>query len=171
MHQYSSIFWIVYRQPNFLQVTGDGSETTEGQGGLQTVALDLNQHTTEATIAQDGSIIITGVDGSQIPVSVSGAYCASSLSGMLSVPLPLYQTVVANIHASEGHPLHVVTPVMQVPKLEPGLDGGGLSNVEVATLNPSLEGSIITAAQHSMDEDEEEQHTHTVELVQHKGHN
>ncbi|KAF2364949.1 Nuclear respiratory factor 1 NLS/DNA-binding dimerization domain [Trinorchestia longiramus] len=152
-------------------VTGDGGDGGDG-GGIQTMALDLNQHTTEATIGQDGSIIITGVDGTQIPVSVSGAYCASSLSGMLSVPLPLYHTVVANIHASDGHPLHVVTPIVHVPKLEPGLEGGGLSGVEVATLNTSLDSSMLTSGgQHSLDEDDEDEKTHTVELVQHKGPN
>ena len=43
-----------------MKVGGD-----DGEGGvMQTMALDLNQHTTEATINQDGSIIITGMDGS-----------------------------------------------------------------------------------------------------------
>ncbi|XP_047741651.1 DNA-binding protein P3A2 [Hyalella azteca] len=151
-------------------VTGDGGDS---DGGMQTVSLDLNQHTTEATIGQDGSIIITGVDGTQIPVSVSGAYCSSSLSGMISVPL--YHTVVANIHGSDGQPLHVVTPIAQVPKLEPGLDGGGLSGVEVATLNTSLDGNIIatTSGHHTIDDDDgnKQQRTHAIHVVQHKGHN
>uniref|UniRef100_A0A6A7G583 DNA-binding protein P3A2-like n=2 Tax=Hirondellea gigas TaxID=1518452 RepID=A0A6A7G583_9CRUS len=173
------------------QVQGIAHVTTDcgdGETTVQTVALDLNQHTTEATINHDGSIIITGIDGTHIPVSVSGAYCTSTLSGMISVPLPLYHTVVASIQGSDGHPLQVVTPVMQVqvPKLEPGLDGGAvLTGAEVAALNRSLEaGTIITTTttHHSLDDDDvvdhhhhhhhhQQHHHHTVELVTtHKQH-
>lgn len=67
------------------------------------------------------------------------------MSGMITVPLPVYQTVVANIQGSDGQPLQVVTPIVQVPKLEPGLEGG----VEVSpNLNASLDATtIISPAQ------------------------
>lgn len=75
-----------------------------------------------------------------VPVNVSGAY---PVSGMITVPLPVYQTVVANIQGADGQPLQVVTPIVQVPKLEPGLD----NNVEVpAALNASLDTSTIISS-------------------------
>lgn len=75
-----------------------------------------------------------------VPVNVSGAY---PVSGMITVPLPVYQTVVANIQGADGQPLQVVTPIVQVPKLEPGLD----NNVEVpAALNASLDASTIISS-------------------------
>ena len=59
------------------------------------------------------------------------------------MPLPVYQTVVANIQGQDGQPLQVVTPLVQVPKLEPGLEG----NVEVsAGLNASLNASTIISS-------------------------
>ena len=65
---------------------------------------------------------------------------------MITVPLPVYQTVVANIQGADGHPLQVVTPIVQVPKLEPGIDGG----IEVTTgLASSLDGPTIITTQSS----------------------
>lgn len=62
---------------------------------------------------------------------------------MITVPLPVYQTVVANIQGQDGQPLQVVTPLVQVPKLEPGLEG----SVEVsAGLNASLNASTIISS-------------------------
>ena len=62
---------------------------------------------------------------------------------MITVPLPVYQTVVANIQGQDGQPLQVVTPLVQVPKLEPGLEG----NVEVSTgLSASLNASTIISS-------------------------
>lgn len=62
---------------------------------------------------------------------------------MITVPLPVYQTVVANIQGSDGQPLQVVTPIVQVPKLEPGLD----NSVEVTTgLTASLDASTIISS-------------------------
>lgn len=75
-----------------------------------------------------------------VPVNVSGSY---PVSGMITVPLPVYQTVVANIQGQDGQPLQVVTPLVQVPKLEPGLEG----SVEVsAGLNASLDASTIISS-------------------------
>ncbi|XP_046388939.1 DNA-binding protein P3A2-like isoform X2 [Ischnura elegans] len=60
-----------------------------GGDGTTGVAVDLN-NVTEATLGQDGQIILTGEDGHGYPVSVSG---------MITVPVTpsMYQTVVANI--------------------------------------------------------------------------
>lgn len=77
-----------------------------------------------------------------VPVNVSGSY---PVSGMITVPLPVYQTVVANIQGSDGQPLQVVTPIVQVPKLEPGLE----NTVEVSSaLNASLDASTIISPSH-----------------------
>ncbi|GFW04829.1 DNA-binding protein P3A2 [Trichonephila clavipes] len=54
-----------------------------GEAGAQTVAT-----LTEATINPDGQIILTGEDGTQ---------SAFPVSGMVSIPVSMYQTVVANI--------------------------------------------------------------------------
>ncbi|CAL1261932.1 unnamed protein product [Larinioides sclopetarius] len=54
-----------------------------GEGGAQAVAT-----LTEATINPDGQIILTGEDGTQ---------SAFPVSGMVSIPVSMYQTVVANI--------------------------------------------------------------------------
>nr|CAD7394507.1 unnamed protein product [Timema cristinae] len=60
--------------------------SAQGEGG---VAVDLS-NVTEATLNQDGQLILTGEDGHGYPVSVSG---------MLTVPVSasMYQTVVANL--------------------------------------------------------------------------
>ncbi|XP_047479883.1 DNA-binding protein Ewg-like isoform X3 [Penaeus chinensis] len=132
-----------------VQGVAHNGESVDGESG-GSVAIDLN-HVSEGTLGQEGTIIITGEDGSQIPVNVSGAY---PVSGMITVPLPVYQTVVANIQGADGQPLQVVTPIVQVPKLEPGLD----NNVEVpAALNASLDAStIISSGQgHVQDDDDD----------------
>ncbi|XP_015905172.1 DNA-binding protein P3A2 isoform X2 [Parasteatoda tepidariorum] len=54
-----------------------------GEAGAQAVAT-----LAEATINQDGQIILTGEDGTQ---------SAFPVSGMVSIPVSMYQTVVANI--------------------------------------------------------------------------
>ncbi|KAL1110493.1 hypothetical protein AAG570_008021 [Ranatra chinensis] len=94
-----------------------------GQG--ESVAVDLN-NVTEATLNQDGQIILTGEDGHGYPVSVSG---------MITVPVSasMYQTVVANIqqiHTQNDGTMQVVTPMVHVPKVEPGSAGGQGSDVE-----------------------------------------
>ncbi|XP_042206719.1 DNA-binding protein P3A2-like isoform X4 [Homarus americanus] len=122
-------------------ITTQNGESLDGENGGSggSVAIDLNQ-VSEGTLAHEGTILLTGEDGSQIPVSVSGSY---PVSGMITVPLPVYQTVVANIQGSDGQPLQVMTPFVQVPKLEPGLD----NSVEVsAGLNASLDASTIISS-------------------------
>ncbi|XP_050710544.1 DNA-binding protein Ewg-like isoform X3 [Eriocheir sinensis] len=122
-------------------ITTQNGESLDGESGgsAGSVAIDLNQ-VSEGTLAHEGTILLTGEDGSQIPVNVSGSY---PVSGMITVPLPVYQTVVANIQGQDGQPLQVVTPLVQVPKLEPGLEG----SVEVsAGLNASLDASTIISS-------------------------
>ncbi|XP_059480633.1 DNA-binding protein P3A2-like isoform X3 [Neocloeon triangulifer] len=101
------------------------SDVTHGEGG--SVSVDLNT-VTEATLGQDGQLILTGEDGHGYPVSVSG---------MITVPVGanMYQTVVANIqqlqNQADGTTVQVVTPVVQVPKVEGGSDG-----IETITVGP-----------------------------------
>ncbi|XP_043477959.1 DNA-binding protein P3A2 isoform X3 [Leptopilina heterotoma] len=90
---------------------GEVQTLAEVTGGAEgTVSVDLNS-VTEATLGQDGQIILTGEDGHGYPVSVSG---------VITVPVSasMYQTMVANIQ-SDGT-MQVVTPMVQVPKIEPG---------------------------------------------------
>ncbi|KAK7067170.1 GTPase regulator Nrf1 [Halocaridina rubra] len=129
-------------------ITTQNGESLDGENG--SVNIDLNQ-VAEGTLGHEGTIILTGEDGSQIPVNVSGSY---PVSGMITVPLPVYQTVVANIQGADGQPLHVVTPIVQVPKLEPGLE----NNVEVTTgLSASLDAStIISSATGPVQDDDDD---------------
>ncbi|KAG0712190.1 DNA-binding protein P3A2 [Chionoecetes opilio] len=129
-------------------IATQNGESLDGENGTGTVAIDLNQ-VSEGTLAHEGTILLTGEDGSQIPVNVSGSY---PVSGMITVPLPVYQTVVANIQGQDGQPLQVVTPLVQVPKLEPGLEGG----VDSA-LNASLNAStIISSGQAQVQDDDDD---------------
>ncbi|XP_044586586.1 DNA-binding protein Ewg isoform X2 [Cotesia typhae] len=89
---------------------GDVQTLTEVGGAEGSVSVDINS-VTEATLGQDGQIILTGEDGHGYPVSVSG---------VITVPVSasMYQTMVANIQ-SDGT-VQMVTPMVQVPKVEPG---------------------------------------------------
>lgn len=177
-----------------VQGVAHNGESMDGDNG--SVAIDLN-HFTDGQVGQEGTIILTGEDGSQTAcriitggsnfnladlsnygqalsghkqndegsrncMSVSGAY---PVSGMITVPLPVYQTVVANIQGADGQPLQVVTPIVQdyqdfqdrftaslVPKIEPGIDGG----VEVsAGLNASLDASNMITHHTAQDDDDD----------------
>lgn len=114
------------------------AEVAAAQGdGL---AVDLN-NVTEATLNQDGQLILTGEDGHGYPVSVSG---------MITVPVSasMYQTVVANlqqIHTQgdstiqgEDRLFQVVTPMVQIPKVEPT---NGSETVDTITVTPQLMGA------------------------------
>ena len=46
-----------------------------------------------------------------VPVNLSGSY---PVSGMITLPLPVYQTVVANIQGADVQHLQVVAPMIQV---------------------------------------------------------
>ncbi|XP_039276523.1 DNA-binding protein Ewg isoform X6 [Nilaparvata lugens] len=107
-----------------VQLGGGGDGGAGGEGGTTTVAVNLD-NVTEATLNQDGQIILTSEDGHGYPVSVSG---------MVTIPVSasMYQTVVANIqqiHTQSDGTMQVVTPTMvHVPKVEPGSGGGGGGN-------------------------------------------
>ncbi|KAG8329986.1 GTPase regulator Nrf1 [Homalodisca vitripennis] len=97
-----------------------------GEGGG--VAVDLS-NVTEATLNQDGQLILTGDDGQSYPVSVSG---------MITVPVSggggMYQTVMANIQhiqAGSDGTMQVITPLCHVPKVEP--TSGEQDGVETIT--------------------------------------
>ncbi|XP_045585548.1 DNA-binding protein P3A2 isoform X2 [Procambarus clarkii] len=145
----------------YSSITTQNGESLDGESGGSggSVAIDLNQ-VSEGTLAHEGTILLTGEDGSQIPVNVSGSY---PVSGMITVPLPVYQTVVANIQGSDGQPLQVMTPIVQVPKLEPGLE----NTVEVsAGLNASLDAStIISSGQGHVQDDDDDDDDGSVDMV------
>uniref|UniRef100_A0A0K8TKT8 Putative dna-binding protein ewg-like isoform x3 n=1 Tax=Tabanus bromius TaxID=304241 RepID=A0A0K8TKT8_TABBR len=117
-----------------LHTTSQGDGTT-----IQTVqGLDANGHTenmtvdlTEATLAQDGQLIITGEDGQGYPVSVSS---------MITVPVSasMYQTMVANIQ--QLHPNSdgtvCITP-MQVDS--------NSYNSQISNLQSSGNGKLVRA--------------------------
>ncbi|XP_050526332.1 DNA-binding protein Ewg-like isoform X2 [Daktulosphaira vitifoliae] len=93
---------------------------TIGEGQNQDgVTVEMLNNVPEATMNQEGQIIITGEDG--------------QVSSMITVPVntSLYQTVVQQI--SDGS-IQVVTPVMHMPKSEPG-GGMDTSNGDVETIS------------------------------------
>ncbi|XP_060826254.1 DNA-binding protein P3A2 isoform X3 [Bombus pascuorum] len=108
-----------------------------GNGEGTSVAVDLNS-VTEATLGQDGQIILTGEDGHGYPVSVSG---------VITVPVSasMYQTMVANIQ-SDGT-MQVVTPMVQVPKVEPG---NGEASIEAVTIQGHPMTMINAAGEHQV---------------------
>nr|XP_050854437.1 DNA-binding protein P3A2 isoform X3 [Vespula vulgaris] len=112
------------------------AEVASGAEGTS-VAVDLNS-VTEATLGQDGQIILTGEDGHGYPVSVSG---------VITVPVSasMYQTMVANIQ-SDGT-MQVVTPMVQVPKVEPG---NGETSIEAVTIQGHPMTMINAAGEHQV---------------------
>ncbi|XP_017890116.1 DNA-binding protein P3A2 isoform X3 [Ceratina calcarata] len=118
---------------------GEVQALAEVAGGAEgtSVAVDLNS-VTEATLGQDGQIILTGEDGHGYPVSVSG---------VITVPVSasMYQTMVANIQ-SDGT-MQVVTPVVQVPKVEPG---NGETSIEAVTIQGHPMTMINAAGEHQV---------------------
>ncbi|CAH1393780.1 unnamed protein product [Nezara viridula] len=107
---------------------------TEVSNQGDTVSVDLNNCNDDA-LNQDGQLILTGEDGRGYPVSVSG---------MITVPVSasMYQTVVANIqqiHTQGDGTIQVVTPMVHVPKVEPGTGSGNdvepLSAHQIVTMS------------------------------------
>ncbi|XP_011881155.1 PREDICTED: DNA-binding protein P3A2 isoform X2 [Vollenhovia emeryi] len=115
-----------------VQALAEVAGSTEGS-----VAVDLNT-VTEATLGQDGQIILTGEDGHGYPVSVSG---------VITVPVSasMYQTMVANIQ-SDGT-MQVVTPMVQVPKVE---SGNGDTTIEAVTIQGHPMTMINAAGEHQV---------------------
>ncbi|XP_029178237.1 DNA-binding protein P3A2 isoform X3 [Nylanderia fulva] len=116
-----------------VQALAEVAGSTDGAS----VAVDLNT-VTEATLGQDGQIILTGEDGHGYPVSVSG---------VITVPVSasMYQTMVANIQ-SDGT-MQVVTPMVQVPKVEPG---NGDTTIEAVTIQGHPMTMINAAGEHQV---------------------
>lgn len=97
---------------------GDGTmhavHTLGEVGGEGGVSVDLN-NVAEATLNQEGQLILTGEDGHGYPVS---------MANVISVPVSggggLYQTVMANIQHVQGSDgtVQVITPICHVPKVK-----------------------------------------------------
>ncbi|XP_065202270.1 DNA-binding protein P3A2-like isoform X2 [Planococcus citri] len=144
------------------------ADVAASQGEVTSV--DFN-NVTEAALSQEGQIILTSEDGhvsselwsyilggrtvnnrSTSPTSKTSGYPVS-VSGMLTVPVSasMYQTVVANIQQINNDGTVQVTPIVHVPKIEPGtpnvdgsnLNGGGNGEVETITVAPH---QVITMA-------------------------
>ncbi|XP_011063560.1 PREDICTED: DNA-binding protein Ewg isoform X3 [Acromyrmex echinatior] len=111
-----------------VQALAEVAGSTEGAS----VAVDLNT-VTEATLGQDGQIILTGEDG--------------HVSGVITVPVSasMYQTMVANIQ-SDGT-MQVVTPMVQVPKVE---SGNGDTTIEAVTIQGHPMTMINAAGEHQV---------------------
>nr|BAN21110.1 DNA-binding protein Ewg, putative [Riptortus pedestris] len=119
--------------------TGQGDGTVHTVQTLTEVGgqgdVDLNS---EDPLNQDGQLILTGEDGHGYPVSVSG---------MITVPVSasMYQTVVANIqqiHTQGDGTIQVVTPMVHVPKVEPGTG----QNSDVETLAVGATHQIVMSS-------------------------
>ncbi|XP_035783881.1 DNA-binding protein Ewg-like isoform X5 [Anopheles albimanus] len=113
-----------------LQQQGDGGVHTiqtisDGQG--ESMSVDL----TEATLGQDGQLIITGEDGQGFPVNVSG---------MITVPMSaqMYQTMVANIQQVPNVDGTVcITPMQMCDLVENG------ETMETITVGPGMHQMMI----------------------------
>ncbi|XP_049285700.1 DNA-binding protein Ewg isoform X5 [Anopheles funestus] len=98
---------------------------SDGQG--ESMSVDL----TEATLGQDGQLIITGEDGQGYPVNVSG---------MITVPVSaqMYQTMVANIQQVPNVDGTVcITPMQMCDLVENG------ETMETITVGPGMHQMMI----------------------------
>ncbi|KAG8200029.1 hypothetical protein JTE90_001259 [Oedothorax gibbosus] len=112
------------------QVNGQSvSIDLNGEAGQQAVAT-----LTEATINQDGQIILTGEDGTQ---------SAFPVSGMVSIPVSMYQTVVANISQLTDVQAHGIQVAMAPIVTESNSE----SPVNVTSSQESI--SVLTAVSSS----------------------
>ncbi|XP_035897878.1 DNA-binding protein Ewg isoform X4 [Anopheles stephensi] len=113
-----------------LQPQGDGGvhaiqTISDGQG--ESMSVDL----TEATLGQDGQLIITGEDGQGFPVNVSG---------MITVPVSaqMYQTMMANIQQVPNVDGTVcITPMQMCDLVENG------ETMETITVGPGMHQMMI----------------------------
>ncbi|CAD7086732.1 unnamed protein product [Hermetia illucens] len=99
-------------------------QLTDANGHAENMTVDL----TEATLGQDGQIIITGEDGQGYPVSVSS---------MITVPVSasMYQTMVANIQ--QLHPNGDGTVCITPMQVENG------DHLETITVSPGMHQMMI----------------------------
>ncbi|XP_053673176.1 DNA-binding protein Ewg [Anopheles nili] len=128
-----------------LQPQGDGGvhaiqTISDGQG--ESMSVDL----TEATLGQDGQLIITGEDGQGFPVNVSG---------MITVPVSaqMYQTMVANIQQVPNVDGTVCITPMQVHNIasnhpQQSQTSSGVSTTSAATPNLTISTNVGASNQH-----------------------
>uniref|UniRef100_A0A182N538 Nuclear respiratory factor 1 NLS/DNA-binding dimerisation domain-containing protein n=1 Tax=Anopheles dirus TaxID=7168 RepID=A0A182N538_9DIPT len=136
-----------------LQAQGDGGvhaiqTISDGQG--ESMSVDL----TEATLGQDGQLIITGEDGQGFPVNVSG---------MITVPVSaqMYQTMVANIQQvpnvdgtvcitpMQVHNIASNHPQQQQPQQQPQQQSPSIvSTTSSTTQNLTISTNVGAANQH-----------------------
>ncbi|XP_055636039.1 DNA-binding protein Ewg isoform X4 [Toxorhynchites rutilus septentrionalis] len=106
---------------------------SDGQG--ESMSVDL----TEATLGQDGQLIITGEDGQEY--SYSGF--PVNVSGMITVPVSaqMYQTMVANIQQlPNGDGTVCITPMQMCDLVENG------ETMETITVGPGMHQMMIQGA-------------------------
>lgn len=115
-----------------------------GEGGTQTVSL------AEATISPDGQIILTGEDGTQSTFPVSG---------MVTIPVSMYQTVVTNIQnlTEAGLPLTMsaITGSAQVTELCNDSDDVNDASTTTVNMNEDVK-NVLNGTQTSLAVSEEE---------------
>ncbi|XP_050068782.1 DNA-binding protein Ewg [Anopheles maculipalpis] len=130
-----------------LQPQGDGGvhaiqTISDGQG--ESMSVDL----TDATLGQDGQLIITGEDGQGFPVNVSG---------MITVPVSaqMYQTMVANIQQVPNVDGTVCITPMQVHNIasnhaqqQQQQTSSVVSTANSTTQNLTISTNVGTASQH-----------------------
>ncbi|XP_019526117.1 DNA-binding protein Ewg isoform X4 [Aedes albopictus] len=101
---------------------------SDGQG--ESMSVDL----TEATLGQDGQLIITGEDGQEY------SYSGFPVSGMITVPVStqMYQTMVANIQQlPNGNETVCITPMQMCDLVENG------ETMETITVGPGMHQMMI----------------------------
>ncbi|XP_035897876.1 DNA-binding protein Ewg isoform X2 [Anopheles stephensi] len=126
-----------------LQPQGDGGvhaiqTISDGQG--ESMSVDL----TEATLGQDGQLIITGEDGQGFPVNVSG---------MITVPVSaqMYQTMMANIQQVPNVDGTVCITPMQVHNIaqqQQQQTSSGVSTANTTTQNLTISTNVGAGNQH-----------------------
>lgn len=120
-----------------------GTHQVNGQT-VTPVSIDLNGETgaqavatlTEATINPDGQIILTGEDGTQ---------SAFPVSGMVSIPVSMYQTVVANISQLSDVQAHGIQVAMAPIVTESNSESP--VNVTSTTDNVNVLTAVTSSAQ------------------------
>lgn len=123
------------------QVQGIATLQAQNDGGVHTIQTisdsqgeSMSVDLTEATLGQDGQLIITGEDGQEY------SYSGFPVSGMITVPVStqMYQTMVANIQQlPNGDGTVCITPMQMCDLVENG------ETMETITVGPGMHQMMI----------------------------
>ncbi|XP_023338157.1 DNA-binding protein P3A2 isoform X2 [Eurytemora carolleeae] len=134
---------IVHVDPNNPVITlPDGTQIQLHESGVHTLAEVATSDGNHELHAEQSHILFTGEDGNAYPVQVSGHQLVT-----VPVSASMYQTVVANLHAGDGHVQVLGSPIQiagvsgpVIMKQEPlehktiTVSTGSLSNSQVSVL-------------------------------------